>query len=82
MRVQVSEPIIPLVGELDIHDERGGSGAIAAGIPDEKREIISNDAQLIPLEQPLVFNETVLNHINNENISSDFRYLLGLSSDH
>ncbi len=59
----LSEIIVPtliLVGEFDIPDVHAHAGAINAGITGSKRVIISGAGHLVPLEQPDVFNETVL----------------------
>ncbi len=54
-----------LVGEFDIPDVHAHSGAIEAGIPNAKREIIFNSGHLIPLEQPRAFNSSVLKFLNS-----------------
>lgn len=61
---EIEVPALILVGEFDIPDVHAHSGAIEAGIPNAKREIISNSGHLIPLEQPEVFNSTVLKFLN------------------
>jgi tetratricopeptide (TPR) repeat protein len=58
-------PVLILVGEFDIPDVHAHSGAIQAGIPNAKREIIFNSGHLIPLEQPEAFNSTVLKFLNS-----------------
>lgn len=61
---EIEVPAFILVGEFDIPDVHAHSGAIEAGIPNAKREIIFNSGHLIPLEQPEIFNSTVLKFLN------------------
>ena len=56
---EIKVPTLILVGEYDIPDVHSHAGVIEFGIPNAKREIISNSGHLIPLEQPEVFNATV-----------------------
>jgi len=53
-----------LVGEFDMPDVHAHSGAIEAGIPNTKREIIFKSGHLIPLEKPETFNASVLKFLN------------------
>ena len=62
---EIKVPTLVLVGEFDIPDVHAHSGVIEAGIPNAKREIISNSGHLIPLEQPGAFNESVLKFLNS-----------------
>jgi 3-oxoadipate enol-lactonase len=62
---EIHMPVLILVGEFDIPDVHAHSGAIQAGIPNAKREIIFNSGHLIPLEQPEAFNSTVLKFLNS-----------------
>jgi hypothetical protein len=52
-----------LVGEYDIPDVHAHSGAINAGIKGSARKIIPNSGHLIPIEQPELFNEVVLDFL-------------------
>jgi pimeloyl-ACP methyl ester carboxylesterase len=53
-----------LAGEYDHPDVHAHAGVINAGIPNSKREIILKSGHLIPLEQPVLFNEAVVNFLN------------------
>lgn len=61
---EIKVPVLILVGEYDIPDVHALAGAINAGIPDSKREIIPRSGHLIPLEQPVLFNESVMNFLS------------------
>jgi len=52
-----------VVGEFDIPDVFVHAGAIESGIPFAQKVIIRNAGHLVPLEQPDVFNEQVLNFL-------------------
>lgn len=56
---EIKVPTLVLVGEFDIPDVHAHAGAISAGIPNSKREVIPNAGHLIPIEQPEIFNERV-----------------------
>jgi pimeloyl-ACP methyl ester carboxylesterase len=58
---EIKVPTLILVGEYDIPDVHAHAGAINAGIQNSKREIIPKSGHLIPVEQPGLFNESVLN---------------------
>jgi 3-oxoadipate enol-lactonase len=60
---EIKVPALILVGEYDIPDVHAHAGAINAGIQNSKREIIPNSGHLIPIEQPGLFNESVLNFL-------------------
>jgi pimeloyl-ACP methyl ester carboxylesterase len=60
---EIQVPTLILVGEYDIPDVHAHAGAINAGIPDSRREIIPRSGHLIPVEQPVLFNESVLNFL-------------------
>ena len=62
---EIKVPVLVLVGEYDIPDVHAHGGVIEFGIPGAKREIILKSGHLIPLEQPEVFNETVLRFLRN-----------------
>jgi 3-oxoadipate enol-lactonase len=62
---EIKVPALVLVGEYDIPDVHAHGGVIEFGIPGAKREIILKSGHLIPLEQPEVFNETVLRFLKN-----------------
>jgi pimeloyl-ACP methyl ester carboxylesterase len=56
---EIQIPSLILTGEFDIPDVHAHAGAINAGIPDSRREVISQSGHLIPLEQSQNFNEVV-----------------------
>jgi 3-oxoadipate enol-lactonase len=56
---EIRVPTLILVGEFDIPDVHAHAGAIHAGIPGSKRDIIPKAGHLIPMEQPTVFNTAV-----------------------
>lgn len=57
---EIKAPTLILVGEYDIPDVHAHAGVIDAGIPNSKREIIPKSGHLIPIEQPVLFNEAVM----------------------
>jgi 3-oxoadipate enol-lactonase len=61
---EIKVPTLILVGEFDIPDVHAHAGAINAGIPNSKREIIPKSGHLIPIEQPVLFNEAVRNYLS------------------
>lgn len=61
---EIKVPALILVGEFDIPDVHAHAGVINAGIVYSKREIIAQSGHLIPIEQPALFNETVMNFLN------------------
>ena len=61
---EIKVPALILVGEYDHPDVHAHAGVIDAGIANSKREIIPLSGHLIPIEQPALFNETVLNFLN------------------
>jgi len=56
---EIRIPALILVGEFDIPDVHAHAGAINAGIPNSKRDIILKSGHLIPMEQPELFNTAV-----------------------
>ena len=60
----IKVPALILVGEFDIPDVHAHAGVINAGIADSKREIIPRSGHLIPIEQPVLFNEAIMNFLN------------------
>lgn len=66
---EINVPVLILVGEFDIPDVHAHSGAIEAGIPHAKREIIFKSGHLIPLEQPQAFIASVLKFLNSVEFS-------------
>lgn len=60
----IKVPALILVGEFDIPDVHAHAGVINAGIADSKREIIPRSGHLIPIEQPALFNEAIMNFLN------------------
>jgi 3-oxoadipate enol-lactonase len=61
---EIKAPTLILVGEFDIPDVHAHAGAINAGIPGSERLIIPESGHLIPMEQPDLFNETVVDFIS------------------
>jgi pimeloyl-ACP methyl ester carboxylesterase len=57
---EIKIPVLILVGEFDIPDVHAHAGAINAGITNSKRDIIPKSGHLIPIEQPDLFNNSVL----------------------
>ncbi len=67
---EINVPALVLTGEFDIPDVHAHSGVISAGIPNAKRDIISNAAHLVPFEQPEEFNSRVIKFcLNTEMIA-------------
>jgi 3-oxoadipate enol-lactonase len=62
---EIQVPTLIVVGEYDIPDVFVHAGAIEAGIPNAQKVIIQNAGHLVPLEQPELFNEQVLNFLNS-----------------
>lgn len=62
---EIKVPALILVGEFDIPDVHAHAGAINAGIANSKREIIPRSGHLIPIEQPALFNEAIMDFLNN-----------------
>ena len=60
----IKVPALILVGEFDIPDVHAHAGVINAGIANSKREIIPRSGHLVPIEQPALFYETVMNFLN------------------
>jgi pimeloyl-ACP methyl ester carboxylesterase len=60
---EIQVPTFIVIGEYDIPDVFVHAGAIESGIPNAQKVIIRNSAHLVPLEQPEVFNEQVLNFL-------------------
>jgi pimeloyl-ACP methyl ester carboxylesterase len=61
----IKVPALILVGEYDIPDVHAHAGAINAGIANSRREIIPGSGHLIPIEQPALFNEAIMDFLNN-----------------
>jgi tetratricopeptide (TPR) repeat protein len=61
---EIQVPTLIVVGEFDIPDVFVHAGAIESGIPFAQKVIIQNAGHLVPLEQPKIFNEQVLNFLN------------------
>lgn len=57
---EIRVPTLILVGEYDIPDVHAHAGAINAGIANSKRDIVPKSGHLIPIEQPVLFNEAVM----------------------
>jgi 3-oxoadipate enol-lactonase len=60
---EIQIPTLIVVGEFDIPDVFVHAGAIESGIPFAQKVIIPNAGHLVPLEQPTIFNEQVLNFL-------------------
>ena len=60
---EIKVPTLILVGEFDIPDVHAHAGVINAGIENSRREIIPKSGHLIPVEQPGLFYESVLNFL-------------------
>jgi 3-oxoadipate enol-lactonase len=61
---EIQIPTLVIVGESDIPDVFVHAGAIESGIPFAQRVVIQNSGHLVPLEQPEIFNQQVLNFLN------------------
>ncbi|TFG88215.1 MAG: alpha/beta hydrolase [Candidatus Atribacteria bacterium] len=61
---EIRVPALILIGEYDIPDVHAHSGVINAGIRNSTRVIIPNSGHLIPLEQPVLFNEAVMSFLD------------------
>ena len=68
---EIKVPTLILVGEYDIPDVHAHAGAINAGIQNSKREIIPKSGHLIPVEQPALFNNAVMNFLNKLSTQSN-----------
>lgn len=60
---EIKVPALIIVGEFDIPDVQAHAGAINAGILNSQRIIVPKSGHLVPLEQPEMFNEAVLNFL-------------------
>jgi pimeloyl-ACP methyl ester carboxylesterase len=60
---EIKVPTLVLAGEFDIPDVFAHAGAITAGIRDATLKFIPRSGHLVPIEQPALFNEAVLNFI-------------------
>jgi pimeloyl-ACP methyl ester carboxylesterase len=61
---EIKVPTLILVGEFDIPDVHAHAGAINAGIPGSKRDLIAKSGHLVPIEQPAAFNAAVSVFLN------------------
>lgn len=61
---EIKVPALILTGEYDIPDVHAHAGVINAGIANSKREIIQRSGHLIPIEQPVLFNDAIMNFLN------------------
>jgi pimeloyl-ACP methyl ester carboxylesterase len=61
---EIQVPTLVVVGEFDIPDVFVHAGAIESGIPFAQKVIIQKAGHLVPLEQPKIFNEQVLNFLD------------------
>jgi pimeloyl-ACP methyl ester carboxylesterase len=62
---EIRVPALILVGEYDIPDVHAHAGAMNAGIANSRREIIPRSGHLIPIEQPTLFNESMMRFLND-----------------
>jgi pimeloyl-ACP methyl ester carboxylesterase len=62
---EIEAPTLILVGEFDIPDVHAHSGAINLGVRHSTRDIIPRAGHLIPIEQPDLFNERVLEFLTS-----------------
>jgi 3-oxoadipate enol-lactonase len=65
---EIKAPTLILVGEYDHPDVHAHAGVINAGIQNSKREIIPKSGHLIPIEQPIFFDEMVMDFLNKYSI--------------
>jgi pimeloyl-ACP methyl ester carboxylesterase len=65
---EIKVPTLILVGEYDHPDVHAHAGVINAGIQNSIREIIPRSGHLIPIEQPGLFNESVISFLNKYSI--------------
>jgi 3-oxoadipate enol-lactonase len=56
---EIKVPALILAGEFDMPDVHAHAGAINAGIPGSRRDVIPKAGHLIPIEQPELFNKAV-----------------------
>jgi 3-oxoadipate enol-lactonase len=63
---EIKVPALILTGEFDIPDVQAHAGAINAGIPGSKRDVVPNAGHLIPLEQPELFNRLVRDFLEQD----------------
>ncbi len=61
---EIKVPALILAGEYDHPDVHAHAGVINAGIANSRRVIIPRSGHLIPIEQPVLFNEAVMNFLN------------------
>lgn len=65
---EITISVLILVGEFDIPDVHAHAGVINAGILNSKRFVVSGSGHLVPLEQPLTFNQTVSEFLQDNSI--------------
>jgi 3-oxoadipate enol-lactonase len=65
---EIQVPALIIVGEYDIPDCHAHAGAIETGIAGSERVIVNRAGHIVPLEQPAVFNETVLAFLREKKI--------------
>lgn len=73
---EIKVPALILVGASDIPDVHAHSGALEAGIQGSQRRVIPGAGHLVHLEQPELFNETVLTFLRPDDAAA--RYLASL----
>lgn len=61
---EIEIPTLILVGEFDIPDVHAHAGAINAGIPGSRREIVMRAGHLVPIDQPETFNTLVMDFLD------------------
>jgi 3-oxoadipate enol-lactonase len=62
---EIHVPTLILVGQHDIQDVQAFGGAIQAGIPGARREMVKDAAHLIPFELPVYLSERIIAFINH-----------------
>ncbi len=67
---EIKIPALVIIGEYDIPDVHSHAGVIEAGIPNAKREIITNAGHLVPWEQPEAFNTCVFNYLDKSKFNT------------
>jgi hypothetical protein len=61
---EIHVPTLILIGEHDIQDVQAFGGAIQAGIPGSRREMVKDAAHLIPLEAPVYLSKRIIDFID------------------
>ena len=67
---EIHVPTLILDGEFDMPDVQAFGGAIQAGIPGARREIVKDSAHLIPVEQPEYLSNRITSFIDDHPVVS------------